>query len=67
MGGMPTIPGNDPNEAYDITVCDRPPDWWTVTCNGIPMQHFAPERRDLAQRYQHDPAYRVSLVTPVHP
>jgi hypothetical protein len=36
--------------------------WWTVTCNGIPVHHFAPERRDLAERYAADPNYRQSLV-----
>jgi hypothetical protein len=34
-----------------------------VTCNGIEVHHFAPERRDLAERYTRDPAYRLSLVT----
>ena len=57
------IAGNDPNEAYDIVPCDRPPDWWTVTCNGIPVYHFAPERRDLAERYASDPDYRQSRIT----
>ena len=52
---MQIIPGNDPIEACDITVCDRPPDWWTVTYNAIPVHHFAPERRGLAERYQSDP------------
>ena len=39
---MPIIPDHDPNEAYDITMSDRPPDWWTVTCNGIPDHRFPP-------------------------
>jgi hypothetical protein len=35
--------------------------WWTVTCNGIPVHHCAPNRRDLAERYATDPDYRMSL------
>jgi hypothetical protein len=34
-----------------------------MTCNGIPVHHFAPGRRDLAERYQRDLEYRLSLVT----
>ena len=60
---MPIIPGQDPNEAYDIVPCDWPQGWWTATCNGIPVHHFAPERRDLAERYASEPDYRLSLVT----
>jgi hypothetical protein len=34
------IPGNDPNAAYDVVPSERwPKDWWTVTCNGIPVWH----------------------------
>jgi integrase len=36
---------------------DIPPDWWTVFCNGIPVRHCAPSRRDLAERYATDPEY----------
>jgi hypothetical protein len=65
---MPIIPGQDPNEAYDIGHMparehDLPPDWWTVFCNGIPVRHCAPDRRDLAERYASDPDYRLSLIT----
>jgi hypothetical protein len=41
---------------------DLPPDWWTVFCNGIPVRHCAPDRRDLAERYATDPDYRLSLI-----
>jgi cytochrome c551/c552 len=40
-----------------------PSGWWTVTCNGIPVRHFGPDKKDLAQRYATDPAYRASLAT----
>jgi hypothetical protein len=70
---MPIIPGQDPNEAYEVGRLevghlperehDLPPDWWTVFCNGIPVRHCAPGRRDLAERYATDPGYRLSLVT----
>ena len=60
---MPIIPGQDPNEAYDIRHMPArehglPPDWWTVFCNG----HCAPNRRDLAERYATNPDYRLSLI-----
>ncbi len=64
---MPIIPENDPNEAYDVVpMADDPHGprggWWTVECNGIAVHHFAPERRDLADRYASDPAYRMSRI-----
>ena len=64
---MPIIPGQDPNEAYDVGHLperehDLPPDWWTVFCNGIPVRHCAPDRRDLAERYATDPEYRLSQI-----
>jgi hypothetical protein len=32
------IPGNDSSEAYDVVPTQVwPKDWWTVTCNGIPV------------------------------
>jgi hypothetical protein len=37
--------------------------WWTATCNGIPVHHFAPKNRVHAERYVSDPDYRLSLVT----
>jgi hypothetical protein len=42
---------------------DLLPDWWTIFCNGIPVYHCAPGRRDLAERYASDPDYRLSLIT----
>ena len=65
---MPIIPGQDPNEAYDVVPMKEDVGWprggwWTVTCNGIPVYHFTPERRDGAERYASDPQYRLSLVT----
>jgi hypothetical protein len=45
------IPGNDPNAAYD---------WWTVTCNGIPVWHCA--TRETAERYATDAEHRASLI-----
>ena len=57
------MPKNDPSQAYDLIVSDRPPDWWTCTCNGIPQHRFAPDRRDLADHYLRDPEYRLALVT----
>jgi len=69
---MPIHPENDPNEAYEIVPMKVEPhgppgDWWTVTCNGIPVQHFTPNNRDKAERYCCDPEYRLSLlVTKLH-
>jgi hypothetical protein len=64
---MPIIPGRDPNEAYEIIPTDehrRGPrgGWWTVTCNGIPVHHFGPDRRDVAERYATDPNYRLAQM-----
>ena len=65
---MPIIPGQDPNEAYDVIPMPehlRGPrgGWWAAACNGIPVPHFAPERRDIAERYATDPEYRLSLIS----
>ncbi len=65
---MPIDPDNDPNEAYEVHPEKQEPhgppaDWWMVTCNGIPVQHFFPHAKDKAERYCRDPAYRLSLVT----
>ena len=55
------IPGNDPSAAYDVVPSERwPKDWWTVTCNGIPVWHCP--TRAKAERYATDPEYRASLV-----
>jgi hypothetical protein len=62
---MPVIPDHDPNEAYEIIPMDEHPrgrGWWTVTRNGIPTYHFAPDRRDLAERYATDADYRQAQV-----
>jgi hypothetical protein len=63
---MPIIPENDPNEAYDVVPMKvephgPPADWWTVTCNGIAVNHFAPGNIWGAERYCCDPEYRLSL------
>jgi hypothetical protein len=65
---MPIVPGQDPNEAYDVIPMPEYPRgprgvWWTATCNGIPVQHFAPERRDIAERHATDPEYRLSRIS----
>jgi hypothetical protein len=59
------IPGNDPNAAYDVVPSTRwPKEWWTVTCNGIPVRHFAD--KGIAERYAIDPEYRASLIVKKH-
>jgi hypothetical protein len=65
---MPIIPDNDPNEAYEVVPIKvephgPPADWWTVTCNGIPVRHFTPHARYAAERYCRDPEYRFSRET----
>jgi hypothetical protein len=65
---MPIVPDNNPNEAYEVVPMEQEPhgppaDWWTVTCNGVPVHHFSPRRKADAERYATDPAYRLSLVT----
>lgn len=57
---------DDPNEAYEVVPAkgDGPPStWWTVLRNGIPVRHFGPDAKLLAERYATDPHYRASLVT----
>jgi hypothetical protein len=60
---IPSRPGDDPNEAYDVVpMPDKPygpSGWWTVTCNGIPVRHFGPDEKDGARRYATDPEYRA--------
>jgi hypothetical protein len=47
---------------------DIPPDWWTLFCNGIPVHHFGPSRKNLAERYATDPTNRLAkLVRDLHP
>ena len=31
--------------------------WWTVTRNGVPVRHYPPKDRDLAERFATDLAY----------
>ena len=63
---MPLVPNNDPNEAYEVVPMKKEPHgpegWWTVTCNGIPVRHFAPDKKDRAERYCVDAEFRKSLV-----
>jgi hypothetical protein len=57
---------DSPNEAYEVVQAkgDGPPStWWTVLCNGIPVRHFGPDRKETAERYATDPEYRASLKT----
>jgi hypothetical protein len=39
-----------------------PPEWWTVTRNGVPVRHYPPQAHDLAERFATDPAYRQQLA-----
>lgn len=64
---MPIDPNNDQNEAYEIVPMKPGPhgprgDWWTVTCNGIPVRHFSPSAKESAERYCRDRVYRLSLI-----
>jgi hypothetical protein len=63
---MPIDPDNDPNEAYEVVPAKvephgPPAGWWTVLCNGIPVRHFSQHRKDDAERYARDPAWREQL------
>jgi hypothetical protein len=61
---------NDPNDVYAVIPMPaelRGPgpafrDWWTVTRNGVPVRHYPPQARDLADRFATDPAYRQQLA-----
>jgi hypothetical protein len=59
-------PANDPNEIYAVIPTPAelggPTDWWTVTAHGVPVWHFPPDKRDLAERFATDPAYRQQLT-----
>ena len=60
-------PANDPNEAYaviptPVELRGPPVDRWTVTRNGVPVWHYPPDKRDLAERFVTDPAYRQRLA-----
>lgn len=60
---MPMIDDPDPNEAYEVIpmpeVPHGPKGWWTVTCNGIPVQHAS--TRAVAERYATDPEHRAEI------
>jgi hypothetical protein len=61
-------PANDPNDAYAVISTPAklrgpPTDWWTVTHNGVPVWHYPPNRRDLAERFATDPAYRLERAS----
>jgi hypothetical protein len=63
---MPIIPGPFPNEAYELALSPESfcmAGWYTVTCNSIPVHHFAPPNAWDTQRYCCDPEYRLSLIT----
>jgi hypothetical protein len=60
-------PANDPNEAYAVIPTPAklrgpPKDWWTVTHNGVPVWHFPAAKRDLAERFATDPAFRLEFA-----
>jgi hypothetical protein len=59
------IAGNDSNAAYDVVPSTRwPLEWWTVTCNGIPVRHFFDKGK--AERYATDPEYRAGLIVTMY-
>ena len=65
-------PANDPNEAYAVIPMPAklrgpPTGWWTVTHNGVPVWHFPWDKRDLAERFATDPAYRLEFVSKNRP
>jgi hypothetical protein len=55
-------PANDPNDTYAVIPTPAelggPTDWWTVMAHGVPVWHFPPDKRDLAERFATDPVYR---------
>jgi hypothetical protein len=65
-------PANDPNEAYAVIPMPAkrhcpPTGWWTVTHSGVPVRHFPPDKRDLAERFATDPAFRFEFVSKNRP
>jgi len=50
-------PANDPNDASAVIPTT---DWWMVTLRGDPVWFF--DRRNLAERFATDPAYRQRLA-----
>jgi hypothetical protein len=61
--GMQIIPGNDPNEAMTLPFATGRRTGGPSPATAIPVHHFAPERRGLAERYQSNPEWGFSLVT----
>ena len=65
-------PANDPNDAYAVIPMPAklrgpPTGWWTVTHNGVPLWYFPSDKRDLAERFATDPAYRFEFVSKTRP
>ena len=63
-------PDNDPSKVYAVIpmpaelrgISDYWTGWWTVTRNSVPVRHYPPKDRDLAERFATDPAYRQQLT-----
>jgi hypothetical protein len=53
--GMQIIPGNDRNEAMTLPFATGRRTGGPSPATAIPVHHFAPERRGLAERYQSNP------------
>jgi hypothetical protein len=59
------MPGDDPNEAYEVVPTEPGPHgppvgWWTVKRNGVPVRHFP--GKENAQWFATDPEDRASLA-----
>jgi len=52
----------DPNEAYDIICVPEglrgPKGWLTITYKGVPIRHYAPWARHLAEQFVSNPKVR---------
>ena len=52
----------DPNEAYDIISMPEdvrgPKGWLTITYKGVPIRHYAPWARHLAEQFVSNPKVR---------
>ena len=52
----------DPNEAYDIICVPEglrgPKGWLTITYKGVPIRHYAPWARHLAEHFVSNPRVR---------
>jgi hypothetical protein len=62
-GRVPIPPTNDAYVAIPTPAELRgpPTDWWTVTANGVPVWHFPPNHRGLAERFCHRPGVSPAL------